>query len=196
MLLKKSSKKGGEKIMKKILLAGLTVLTVAGAGTLATSAMAQETNGSNPMSNLVQKITDRFNLNRDEVQAVFDEARAEHQAERQATMAERLDQLVADGEITADQKELILAKHEELRTSQGTGREAMQDLTPEERRETMESRRQALQTWADENGIDVKYLLLGQHGPRGGPGGPGKSGEFGGPSGPNMNGIESPTESE
>lgn len=152
-------------------------------------ALAQGKSASdNPMSSLVQKIADRFGLNEAEVQTVFDENRAEHQAKMEAErekkqaeiisrLEERLDEAVSNGEITEEQKALILAKQEELTSNRQAQMESTKDLTNEERRQIMETAREALQTWAQENNIDIKYLMLGPgpDGPRhrGGPGGPG-----------------------
>lgn len=144
-------------------LAGLTGITVANAATEETS--------DNPMSSLVAKIAEKFNLNQDEVQAVFDEQRDAMQAEREADFAERLSQAVTDGDLTQEQADKITAKRAELQEA----REANKDKTGDERREAIESERDALKTWAEENDIDLKWLMPGGGHGHGGPGG------FGGP---------------
>ncbi len=94
---------------------------------------------------LADRIATKFNLNKSEVEAVFDTYKSEKMAERQADEAARLQSLVDKGTITADQKATIEAKQAELQT-------------------TRESERTALEKWATDNGIDVKYLMGG--GPR------------------------------
>lgn len=114
-------------------------------------------------SDLVDKLAQKFNLNKSEVQKVFDEERAAHEAERKAKMKERLDQLVKDGKLTQDQANKIVAKFEENKTF----RESLKDKSAEERKAAMEQHRTEMEQWAKDNGIDLKYIR-----PHGGPGGP------------------------
>lgn len=137
---------------KQILLSAL-VITVASVGLLSASdSFAQ--NNSTPQTSLVQKIADRFKLNKDEVQAVFDEVHEERHQQMQTLFVDRLTTYVTEGKITEAQKQLILQKREEL----ATDRQDQQQLTPEERRTNMESKRQELKAWAEANGIDPQYL--------------------------------------
>ncbi len=70
-----------------------------------------------------------------------------------------------NGKITEDQKNLILAKHEEMKNS----KENWENLSPEERKEQGIAMKEDLKTWAEENGIDMKDLFLGYNkGHRGG----------------------------
>lgn len=156
--------------MKKIvLLIALTVLTI---GVITTkSALAEDTRPANPMASLVTKIAAKFNLNQEEVQAVFDEERQERRQERQRWEEDRLSQDVADGKITEAQKELILAKREELEATRQTHLGAT--LSEEERSALREKHRQEIEAWGEENGIDPRYLgrMGGRRGPKGfGPG--------------------------
>ena len=96
---------------------------------------------------VMQKLVERFNLNEDEVKAVFDDFRVERQAEMKARFEERLNQAVSDGQISEEQKQLIIAKHEELRAERN-------------------AKRDELKTWAEENGIDLQLFF----GPKGGRG--------------------------
>jgi len=148
-----------------ILTLALVLLGVVGYGTA--KAYAGEPGGYPP---IVQKLVERFGLNEDEVKAVFDEERTEHQAQMQARFEERLSQFVSDGKITEEQKQAILAKKEEM---QGN-REEFKDLSAEERKQKMEERRQEMQSWAEQNGIDVDLLPMVMGG------GPGHRGGFGG----------------
>jgi len=156
--------------MKKIIaLSALAV--VLGAGLLKSGIVFAQGNGQERMSTLVQKIADKFNLNKDEVQAIFDEDKAiretEMKAEREARRAEmqtkyeeRLTQDVTYGKITEEQRKLILAKHKEMEANRET---------------KMEGNRTELEAWAKENGIDSSYLMGGFGGRgRGGMGGFGK----------------------
>lgn len=132
-----------------------------------------------PYSNIVQKLVGRFNLNADEVQQVFDEAREERREEMQARFGERgekmrvgfeerLNQAVSEGKITEEQKQALLAKKVETQTNF----EELKDLSFEERKENMEARRQEVQAWAEENGIDLSLVpVFFGGGRRGGHGG-------------------------
>lgn len=120
---------------------------------------------------IVQKLVERFNLNAEEVRQVFDEERSERQEGMQARFEERLNQAMSEGKITEEQKQLILAKHEELQAEREAEQESFKNMTQEERHEAMETRQNELKSWAEQNGIELEYLLggFGMHG--GGPGG-------------------------
>lgn len=149
--------------MKKSLLLPAIALTIVGSALFVTQASAQGVN--NPQQSLVQKIAEKFNLNKDEVQAVFDEDRAEHHVQMQKRFEKRLSQLVTDGKLTEDQKTKILAKFTELEANRKADMEKMKSLTSDERKTAIEAHRNELQQWADENGIDLKSLgLFGRHG--------------------------------
>ena len=130
--------------VKKSLLAAGVITTVAAGSLLGLGAASADSADGN--TSLIDKIVSKFNLNRDDVEAVFEEERDERQAERTADFSERLQEKVDDGDITAEQKTLIETKFAEQQTAHETEREA-------------------LQQWADDNGIDMKYLM--GRGPRG-----------------------------
>lgn len=151
--------------MKKNLLIVASMATVGlGLGVpavMATTASAQ----SNNNSSIVDKLSSKFNLNKNDVQKVFDEERASHMADREKAFTDRLATLVKDGKITQAQADKITAKHSEMKANM----EAMKDKTREERHKAMEQKRADLQKWAKDNGIDEKYVMGG--GPEaGGPG--------------------------
>ncbi len=200
--------------MKKSQLIGLSTMavTLGVVGLTSFASAATSTSGTS----LVDKIATKFGLNKTDVQAVFDEEKTERQAERKAEVSERLQDLVDDGKITAEQKTKIEAKQEELQTAREAERTALEawandngvdvryvmqakgmnggnrldDLVEdgkitaeqktkiEAKQEELETKREeqrdALETWADENNIDAKYLMGGTGGPGGrGHGGPG-----------------------
>lgn len=149
---------------KKLLLTAVTV-TVLGAGFFGISAVSAQT-PADPSTSIVQKISEKFGLKKDEVQKVFDEERTARHAEMQAKVEDRLKTLVSEGKITEAQKQLILAKHKELQAERGSIMQNKANMTPEQRKETMETKRTELETWAKENGIDTQYLFFG-HGMKG-----------------------------
>ena len=131
---------------------------------------------------LVQTLAQRFGKSEDEVQSVFDEIRADHHAQMQASFEERLDQAVTGGEISNDQKQLILEKHEELQVHHQAEFENKQDMTKDEWRELRQSHHDEMEVWAEENGIDIKYFFggYGEKGGMMGHGGRGMHGDFAG----------------
>jgi hypothetical protein len=64
-----------------------------------------------------------------------------------------------------------------MQTEREANFEAMKNMTKEERQTAMEAKRTELQTWAESQGIDMKYLMMFG---RGGHGGPGMRGDWGG----------------
>ena len=123
-----------------LIASALVTLGLAGYASLAT-ASAQASGADN----LIDKLVAKFNLNKDEVSAVFDEVKTEQEAERTAEFSERLQEAVDDGDITAEQKTLIENKMTEVKAA-------------------MKAERDELEAWAEQNGVDAKYLMMG--GPR------------------------------
>lgn len=159
-------------LTKSLVVAG--VLGTVGIGTLTGANIASAESGTggsstDPMSSLVQKIASKFNLNKDEVQKVFDEDRTAHDAEREKQVTERLQKLVDAGTITAAQKTAIENKLKDLKTSREADRETMKDLTNEQRKAKMDEKKTELENWAKEQGLDLIKLK----GIFGGPGGHG-----------------------
>lgn len=139
---------------------GLTSATGIGVASAATDGPAIE-KGTN---SLVDRIAEKFNLNKDEVKAVFEEEHAERKAEMQQKMEERLDKAVAEGKLTEEQKQKILAKLAEVRAQHEAAFESMKDKTPEERKafkQELHGDREDLKVWAEENDIPEEYLRLG-----------------------------------
>lgn len=127
-------------------------------------------------SSLITKIAQKFNLSEDDVKAVFESNRQEHEQEKHQNYEAMLTEAVTQGKITEAQKQLIIAKNAEIKTVRDTTMDHHKDLTQEERQTQMtehhaqmEKDRDALEAWAKENGIDMKYLMMGGggHGPRG-----------------------------
>ncbi len=136
---------------------------VVGAGALSGLALADSADEKYPP--VVDKIAEKFNLNKDEVQKVFNEQRAEHQADHKQRLEEKLNQAVKNGKITEDQKTKLIAKLEEMRKNRQDQRA--------ENREQREAVRDEFKKWADENGINLDEVMPkieGHGGPRGGHG--------------------------
>ena len=130
------------KSKKPLIAAGVVSLGLAGLAGLSTVS-AQHASGSD---SLIDKLTAKFNLDKEEVKAVFDEVKTEQDAKRQAEQSERLQELVDDGDITEAQNTLIEQKMSELQAAR-------------------ETERKELEAWAESQGIDAGYLMKGD--PRG-----------------------------
>lgn len=159
-----------ENTMKRNLALAITTVAILGAGVFASTKVSAATTSvtDSPMSTLVQKIADKFGLNKADVQAVFDQERADRQAEMQAKFEAQLTQDVTDGKITDAQKQLVLAKRKELESARQAEMQSLEGKTAEERQAAMaakktarDAERTALQNWATQNNIDVKYVFGG-----------------------------------
>ncbi len=156
-------------IKRTLAVAGVSAtIGIAGISGLGVASAATTQPASGGASSLITKLAEKFNLKKEDVQAVFDEDRAAHQQK----LEERLSQAVESGKITEAQKAKIIAKLAELKAKHEANRDAMKDKAAEERRAAMQQEREDLQQWAKDNGIALNYLRFGMghhHGPGGGP---------------------------
>ena len=136
---------------KKTLI-GLAVAAGLGASSLLGLTVAQAA-ANEPGSSLIDRITERFSLNHDEVQVVFDEFNEERRAEHQQKIDERLQQAVAAGKITEEQRTLIIEKQAEMHEFM----ESLKDKTPEERKEALKQKHEELKDWAEQNDIPLPF---------------------------------------
>jgi len=143
---------------KKLLIPGLAVASVIAAGVVLNTSVYADSESSFPPR--IQEMVERFNLDESEVENFLNEKHQERMAEREAEVESKLNDAVSEGTITEDQKALILAKMEENRTN----KEDMRDLSREEKQEQAQTHREDMQTWAEQNGIDLEDLNLGRRG--------------------------------
>lgn len=143
------------KLNKKIILPVLGLATAATVG-FSTVTQAQAQGPENGQQGLMQRIAQHFNLNQDEVEQVFAEDRQERQKQRQQEMQQRFEEnlstAVSEGRLTEEQKQAVLAKHQEIQAKM----EELKDLDPEERREQVQAVHQEMQDWAEGQGIDLE----------------------------------------
>jgi len=104
---------------------------------------------------LVRRLADKFGKDEQEVQVVFDELREERQQQIQARYEDELQEAVVAGLITENQKQLILAKHQENQQIYQDMREELKDMSFEDRVAIMQAQHDEMVTWAEENGIDI-----------------------------------------
>jgi hypothetical protein len=157
-------------IKKSLMVAGAVASIGLASAVVVPGLASAETDGSAKTS-LVDKLTKKFNLNKDEVKEVFEEHHAEKEALHKQKLEERLDQAVKDGKLTEEQKSKILAKMEELKANR-PDKEELKDKSAEERRQLMQQHHDELKKWAEEHDIPEEYLPLRFHiKTHGGPGG-------------------------
>jgi len=123
---------------KKIILPAFVIGTLALAGVVWFGGLHVKAASANS-DTLIDKIAQKFNVPKDQVQATFDEVRAERQNTRKVEQSARLDQAVKDGVITQEQKDKLVAKQDEMRARMGKNREE-------------------LEQWFKDNGIDHDKL--------------------------------------
>jgi len=147
--------------MNKKLVYSLAVIAIFGLGVAGYVSAGQQM----PM---YERFAQRFNLDEGEVEDFFSEVGQERFQFMQEKQEERLDSWVEQGSITEEQKELVLAKKEEMREKN----EALRDLDPEQRKDEMQALRQEMREWAEENDLNMRFFgdrTMGFHkGPRGG----------------------------
>ena len=149
--------RGGECMTKKTLLTVAAVSVLSGGLVVATNAFAQ-TPGQNGVPSLVSEIASKFHLNTSDVQSVFDQHKKELQAKMESNYETYLANLVTQGKITEEQKQLILTKHDQLISQMQSNVKNFKSMTPAQRKAQMQATQQDLQNWAKQNNINLQYL--------------------------------------
>ena len=145
----------------------MAAVALIGAGAYGVATVSAAADPTNPHATLVQKIADTFHLDPTKVQAVFDQNRAQNQANRQTNYESKLDQAVTSGTLTSAQKDLILAENAKLKSEISAA-----GSTPQARRTAAQNVRAEAKAWATGNNIAERWLMVGFGGhPRGGMGG-------------------------
>jgi hypothetical protein len=153
--------------IKRSLLAGAAVATI-GLG-LAGAGIASANTAAGGQGSLIDKLATKFNLDKNEVAAVFQEDRQARHAEMAAKQTERLAQAVKDGRLTQAQADHITAARKEIHELMAKAGPGQAD---EATHRAIKEKMEALRTWAEEQNIDFRYV-----GPGGGHG-PGGHGKF------------------
>ncbi len=133
---------------KKLLLLTGVIATVGLTSIAAVNVASAHSNG-NQSDTIVEKLSQKFNINKDEVKKVFEEQRQARSAEMQSKFVDNLSQAVKDGKITEDQKSKLIAKESEIRTVM----QSLKGKTSEERKAAMETKKAETEKWLKENNI-------------------------------------------
>lgn len=143
------------KLSKSLLSAG--VLTAVAVGSLAgvTAISAFDGNGSNRDA-LIDRIAADTGADRDTIEASFEAHHQEMETQMKERETERLQKLVDDGTITAEQKDAIIAKREEMHAKIEELKN--QNLSEQEMHDQMDMIREDFETWAEAQGIDLNTI--------------------------------------
>lgn len=151
--------------LKTYLMISLLALTLTGMTAYSSGTVFAQSKGFEH-DILIQKLSERFGIDQNEIEEVMAEIREENCIQRQEWFQERLAAAAASGEITEEQRRLIAQKHEEIRQRWQERWDGNHDINPENRKQASQEKREELAEWAQENGIEVKYFGQGQRAAR------------------------------
>ena len=151
-----------------LLLAGMVVII--SMGVLGCTAVDSSSRALEDYPGVVQELVQEFGLEPDKVMEVLEQSREnaaegmkkrfeERREEAGEAAGERFEEMLEraleEGDITPGQKEEILAKKDEFRQKT----EEFKDLPPEERREAARELHDSTIEWAEENDLDLRFLM-------------------------------------
>ncbi len=151
-------------IKKKIFFPVLAVAIITAAVAGSSFVSAQDTTGPD---SLISRIAQKFNLNENEVKAVFDEEKTQKEVEMKAQLEKKLNQAVSDGKITEAQRQAIAAKF----GTPFTIKFEKGKMTHEQMKTFHEKKQAEMDQWLKDNNLTKETLseILG-HGKGGFPG--------------------------
>lgn len=139
---------------KRIILPTILLTGALAVGSLGFARAYAQENGSYPP--IVQKLAERFGLKEEDVADVFEEIKDERMANMHAKFATRLDDAVADGKLTEEQKQKLLDHHEKMQDKM----EEWKDLPADERHEKMKEFHEEFKNWLEENDIELPMMVF------------------------------------
>jgi hypothetical protein len=143
-------------------IAGFVV--IAASGLVIAHVSAATNQNANNSDSLAQRIATKFHLNKNDVQSTIDQYKQDKLQQMESDYKGKLDQAVKDGKITPEQETKIIAEHDKLKTELL----AAKDDQNTDRHTVFENVKNEATQWAQDNNIDVMWLL---------PGGPGHHGQ-------------------
>ena len=117
----------------------IAIIGIAIAGTTLWSTGVVKAQFGNNNETMAQELASKLDIDESKVSEAMEQIRIDHQEKRQAQISTNLDKAVTDGVITAEQKQKILDKHSQMKQERG-------------------QKRQEMQQWEEENGIDMSKL--------------------------------------
>jgi len=149
----------------KLILPAVAVLSVVGLAVGAVGASAHFM-GQADNAEMTKTLAQKLGVSEDKIKQAFDDMHSERMTKMKADLESKLTQAVKDGKITEAQKSAILEKFGQVKVKTFEKKEGM---TEDQIKAEMESRKKELETWAQQNGIDLQVLreLVGPKGKRG-----------------------------
>ena len=152
----------------------MAVIVMLGAiSTAALPAYASDgsTGGGNFFSGLIQFISQKFGLDKTQVQTAISDYKTQYKQKRptpdpakiDAMEKNRLDKLVSAGKITSDQESAILTELAALRAKYPMN---ISGQTKEQRQQNVQNFQNDWKTWADSQGINPELIMPGPGGIR------------------------------
>jgi len=135
--------------MNKKILAGLAAGTIVLGGLGTSQVLAQGTDSNYPP--VIENLAKRFGATEKAVHEVFQDTRREQ-------FALKLSEAIENGDISEDQKVLILEKQEEMNEKMEEIRNS--DMSDDEKDEAMKQLHEEHRSWAEEN--EISFLKLGR----------------------------------
>ena len=117
----------------------IAIIGIAIAGTTLWSTGVVKAQFGNNNETMAQELASKLDIDESKVSEAMEQIRTDHQEKRQAQISTNLDKAVTDGVITAEQKQKILDKHSQMKQERG-------------------QKRQEMQQWEEENGIDMSKI--------------------------------------
>jgi hypothetical protein len=149
------------KIMAVVAIA-IGIITVGLGG--AVNASTNNGNGFNFMTGLASAIAQKFNLNVNDVQQVIDDQMVQKKvqvmADNQQTFLNRVNKAVADGKLTQDQANKIIAKKASIELEIS----ALKGKTQDEIKNGIEKIHESTRQWMTDNNIPKQYFMVGFNG--------------------------------
>lgn len=152
-------------MLKKKIVSTAAVLFITLTPMVATvPAYAADTNtitNHNFFQGLVDFLSQRFGLDKTQVQSAVNEYHTQQMQNRQQKMQDnekkRLDKLVSEGKITSSQEQAIITELQNLRTKYSP--DSFKGLTPDQRKQRFQDMQNEITSWAKSQGIDPKYVM-------------------------------------
>jgi hypothetical protein len=148
---------------------------IAGVGGASLVSADPGSTSTNPQQSLIDKLASKFNLDKSEVKAVFDEEHQARVAEMKQNRANALKQAVTDGKLTQAQADHITSAWKEIDSLMDSQRSSGTKPSDNDR-QAVKDKMDALKTWLDDQNIDLKDIDglrgtdmghgFGHHGPR------------------------------
>lgn len=110
------------------------------------------------VNSLVDSIATKFNLNRTDVQQVFDEHKTQMQSQRDEFYKNKLTEAVTANKLTQEQADKIIAKRAEIKAQFEVNRDNLETQTLAEHRAFMDKLKADLKQWEKDNNIPSGYL--------------------------------------